>query len=538
VSVEQSRRGPAGRPPLFVREATGLTKELSLLDIFVYNTNNQNIGLGVLFILLFVPAFYPGASMLVGAVLAGLLALAHATTYAFFAAAMPRSGGDYVYISRTLSPVLGFISSFNWLVWLSVYIGIPAAYFGQYGLSSLFRLLAAATGDPGLMHFADFWQTSLGIFVAGTGLIVVFGLVFALGTKLYFRIQNVAFIVATLAVLLAGLIAAFTSRETFYARFDAYVRAVGGVANAFQVARESSGYQPHGFDAANTFLSLSLPLYIVLYAITSSFIGGEVKNARRAQFFGMPGSVLYCTLWILWLVAAFQKMVGYDGLAIIGSVDPAALGLAFTPTFVELAGAVVHRNLPLVLFLGVGFLLWTYVWLPINYLASTRILLAWSFDRLMPEKLSYVSPRTHTPLVAILVVGLLGEICLALYAWHIVLASIVGIFGWIVSFILTAIAAVVFPYRRRDDFEASPVRWRIAGIPLMSLVGVLAVVSLLICEIVFWLDPFVGLAYYPNVQVLTVAVFVVGAALYWLAKTIQARRGIRVEYAFREIPPE
>jgi hypothetical protein len=72
----------------------------------------------------------------------------------------------------------------------------------------------------------------------------------------------------------------------------------------------------------------------------------------------------------------------------------------------------------------------------------------------------------------------------------------------------------------------------------MSLVGVLAVVSLLICEIVFWLDPFVGLAYYPNVQVLTVAVFVVGAALYWLAKTIQARRGIRVEYAFREIPPE
>jgi len=38
--------------------------------------------------------------------------------------------------------------------------------------------------------------------------------------------------------------------------------------------------------------------------------------------------------------------------------------------------------------------------------------------------------------------------------------------------------------------------------------------------------------------VLTVAVFIVGALVYWLAKTIQARRGIRVEYAFREIPPE
>ncbi|MCS7257545.1 MAG: hypothetical protein NZ562_13100, partial [Thermomicrobium sp.] len=105
-------------------------------------------------------------------------------------------------------------------------------------------------------------------------------------------------------------------------------------------------------------------------------------------------------------------------------------------------------------------------------------------------------------------------------------------------FILTAIAAIVFPYRRRDDFEASPVRWRVAGLPLMSIVGALAVVSLLVCEVVFWLDPFVGLAHYPNVQVLTVAVFIVGALVYWLAKTIQARRGIRIEYAFQEIPPE
>jgi len=104
-----------------------------------------------------VPAFYTGASMLWGAIIAGVLALAHATTYALFAAAMPRSGGDYVYISRTLSPVLGFISSFNWLVWMTVYVGIPAAYFGQYGLSTLFRMMAATTGNPDLIRLADFW---------------------------------------------------------------------------------------------------------------------------------------------------------------------------------------------------------------------------------------------------------------------------------------------------------------------------------------------------------------------------------------------
>jgi len=537
AGIAAGERMPA-RPRTFVREATGLTKDISLFDIFVYNTNNQNIGIGVMFIILFVPAFYTGASMLWGALLAGLLALAHATTYAFFAAAMPRSGGDYVYISRTLSPVLGFVSSFNWLVWMTVYVGIPAAYFGQYGLSTLFRMLAAATGNPQLVRLADFWQQPLGIFLAGSALILLFTLVFVLGTKLYFRIQNVTFLIATISLLVAAVIAFATSRTDFVSRFNEYIVAAGGVSNALAVAEAQSGYTPRGFDGYQTFLSLSLPLYIVLYSITSSIIGGEVKNARKTQIFGMPGSVVYTTVWMALLIAAFQFLAGYDLLGHIGAVDPAALGLDFTPTFIELAGALVYQNVFLVLVLGIGFLLWTYVWLPINFLASTRILLAWSFDRLMPEKLAYVSPRYHTPVVSILVVFVLGEISLALYAWQIVLHSIVGIFGWILSFLLTAVAAIVFPYRRRADFEASSVNWRVRSVPVMSLVGGLSLVSLLVCEAVFWLDPFVGLRYLPNVQVLTVAVFVVGALLYYLAKSVQRARGIRVEYAFREIPPE
>lgn len=350
--------------------------------------------------------------------------------------------------------------------------------------------------------------------------------------------QNVTFLIATLGIVVAAIVAFANGRSDFVSRFNEYVAAAGGVANALDIAQAQSGYTPQGFDWYQTFLSLSLPLYIVLYSITSSIIGGEVKNARKAQIFGMPGSVVYTTLWMVLLIGGFQLLAGYDLLGHIGAVDPGALGLGFTPTFIELAGAMVYKNLFLVLLLGVGFLLWTYVWLPINFLASTRILLAWSFDRLMPEKLAYVSPRFHTPVVSILVVLVLGEISLALYAWQVVLHSIVGIFGWILSFILTAIAAIVFPYRRREDFEASPVNWRIGSVPVMSIVGVLSLISLLICEAVFWLDPFVGLRYLPNVQVLTVGVLVAGALLYYLAKYIQRARGIRIEYAFREIPPE
>ena len=100
-------------PQVFARKATGLRREASARDVFIYNTNNQNIGIGVAFMVLLIPPLYTGASMVTATILAGLLALPMACVYAYFAAAMPRSGGDYVYISRTLHPYLGFLSSWN-----------------------------------------------------------------------------------------------------------------------------------------------------------------------------------------------------------------------------------------------------------------------------------------------------------------------------------------------------------------------------------------------------------------------------------------
>src|SRR5439155_427100 len=78
-----------------------------------------------------------------------------AGVYAYFAAAMPRSGGDYVYISRTLHPYLGFLSSRNWVLWLVTYTGIPAAYLGQYGLSGLCREAGYVFDSPRLVGYGD-----------------------------------------------------------------------------------------------------------------------------------------------------------------------------------------------------------------------------------------------------------------------------------------------------------------------------------------------------------------------------------------------
>ncbi len=543
--MAQERASGGAVPKLFVREATGLTKDIGVLDIFVYNTNNQNIGIGVAFVLLLVPALYPGASMPWGTLFSALIALPMAAVYAYFASVMPRSGGDYVYISRTLSPALGFVSGWNWVAWMTLYVGIPAAFFGQYGLTGFFRMLGVSVGSRALVNLGNAFSTSWGIFIAGTLLILFFGIVFWRGTRIYFRIQNVTFALATLGLVASALILLTTSPERMTRAFNDYAAALGGPPDAaarvvalateqgYAAGAPSSGYQ--------TLVSMTWPLYIVLYAITSSMLGGEVRQARKTQFLGMPVSVLYVTAWMLVLIGLMVRAAGYELLGALGWLFPedlqSAAGMSFAPTYNEMVGMLVVGNPVLVAFLGLSFIFWTYVWLPINYLASTRLLLAWSFDRMFPERIAYVNPRTHTPTWSIVLVGILGEVSLIAYVqgW---VTNIAGIFGWIVSFILTCVAAVAFPYRRPDLFETSPLRERIAGIPRISVLGAVGVVALVVAEYTFWVDPIVGVQNVPIMKWVIPLVFASGFVWYYGAKAIQRGRGIRVEQAFAEIPPE
>lgn len=533
-----------GDVKVFTRQATGLTKEIGTLDTFVYNVNNQNIGIGVAFVLLFVPGFYAGADLLQGIVIALLLALPMALVYSFFAAAIPRSGGDYVYISRSLHPMLGFVASWNWVAWMTVYIGVPAAYFAQYGLSGLFRVLGVATGNRGLIDLGNSFVQPLWILAVGTILIAFFAVIFALGTRTYFRIQNSVFAIGLFGVAIAIGLAFLGSSADFASNFDGYVSAAGGIANASSVTAE-----PAPYDAQQTFFSSTLAQFIVLFAITSSFLGGEVRRARISQLTGMPGGILFVSVMMILLVATVVQLVG---LPILGGISanyfsPDTFGLAFVPAYNEVVAAAYPGNVLVAFLLGFTFVFWTYVWLPINFIASTRALLAWSLDGLMPRRVSDVNEDRHTPTVAIVIVAILGWISLYLYTMGIGdfrLNTLYGIFGWILSFLTCAVAAIVFPYRLKAVFDSSPVSWRIAGIPLMSIIGVIATAALLVVEYIWWADPVNGLDATTAVlgddrmKIMTLVVLVTGALWYLGARFIQARRGVRIERAFAEIPPE
>jgi amino acid transporter len=528
-----------GGPQVFARNATGLRREASARDVFIYNTNNQNIGIGVTFVVLLVPAFYAGGSMVVATILAGLLALPMACVYAYFAAAMPRSGGDYVYIGRTLHPFLGFLASWNWVVWLITYTGIPAAYLAQYGLSGLFRELGYIFDSPTLVGYGDDFTRKWWIFTAGTILLIFFAIVFSVGTRLYFRIQTVTFAIAMLGVVLGIVILAIKGHADMRTSFNAYISGIGGSQDAVKAVRTSSNnLQQASFDLKQTLYAMVWPLFITLYAVTSSFLGGEVRNARRSQFLAMPGSIVYVTVLMLLLIVGLGHAAGTTFLGQLGAADPADIGISGTPTYNELVAILVHNQGWLMLIIGVSFIFWTYVWLPINFLAATRAFLAWAFDGLFPPKLAEVNERYHTPIVAIAVTWILSEVCLYLYVDGI-FNSLNGIWAWIWSFVLCSIAAMVFPYRRRELWQASPWNGSTLGVPNITWLGGLSTVCLLFCEYWFWYDPIQGFDAWGTTLRWVMALIIPSAiAVYGIAYMFSRRAGVPLDKAFAEIPPE
>lgn len=522
---------------LFVRNATGLTREIGWVDTLIYNVNIGNIGIGLLFLAWLGLAFYPGADPWLSMVIALVLSLPFTVAYALLAAAMPRSGGDYVFVSRTVSPMLGFVTSWNWVAWMLAFIGIPAAFLAQYAIAPLFRMLGAVFDSPGLVTAGGWLQSTPGLIVTGTILIVLFAVVHSVGVSLFLRIQKWTFVLAMIG-LLATVVIGFTSHAGYPERFDAYIRSVGGEPGAAAIVQRAAGDAGLGapFSGRQTFLQATWWLFCFAFCITSSFLGGEIRRASRSQLLGMPGAILYSAFWMTLALAALGAMAGLRFIGGVGATDPAALGLSFTPYYPELVVAA-HPNLIVALLVGGTFIFWSYTWLPGNFLACTRALLAWSFDRLMPAKLAHVSERRHTPTIAIVTVAIVSEISLILYA-NGVLTVLVGVFGWVLSYGLGCIAAIVFPYRHREMFEASPVNWRLGGVPVLSIVGVLGLLGVIGAEYLFYSDPVYGLVTSSVTKWGTVAVIVSGILVYLIAKFVQRSRGVIVERAFQEIPPE
>jgi hypothetical protein len=156
--------------------------------------------------------FYPGASMEWATVFVVLGSALVGIVYGLFGSVYARSGGEYVFISRAINPLVGFAASFSLTFWMAWSAGTNAA------ILSIFTLAPAVSALGLQVHSAG--VTSAGTFIGShTGLFTIRMVVMVLSTvglisymRIYFRSQKWIFVIA-------GLSLAVTRRP--YPRCDA-----------------------------------------------------------------------------------------------------------------------------------------------------------------------------------------------------------------------------------------------------------------------------------------------------------------------------
>src|SRR2546421_6999905 len=238
---------------MFLRNATGLLREVSVLDAFIMNTFGMNIAVGAVFLFLQAPANFPQGNMLVAVIIGTLLmAFTLLWVYSTFAAAMPRSGGDYVFVSRTLHPFLGWLLGWSQGMWLIFFwIGFNAWFALTFAVPVALSTISVATGQSAWMNGANALISSfsfLGIttqwwvLLFGTAINVAFGALLLFGNRSYWRLQRWFFLFAGGSILIAVLLLLFRGSDIPSA-WNAFAGKAGGLSfDKVIPTAQSAGY--------------------------------------------------------------------------------------------------------------------------------------------------------------------------------------------------------------------------------------------------------------------------------------------------------
>ncbi len=365
-------------PPIFARKATGLVREGSASSVLIYNINFVSIGLMLVFALIMIPAFYPGGNVQ-GTFLASFIVVVPTSlVFAMLAAAMPRSGGDYVYVSRILGPRWGMMSSFNNTIWWILYGGVPSAFFAYYGLTPLLRGLGILTNNATLVRYGNDLSTPTGAFIIGTLLIIVLVVIFATGLNFYFKIQNALFIVAMIGIAVTLGILLTTSHADFIGAFNHYIGRSTGHPDSYRAvvaAATHDGFQTAPFSLYWTLIPITWIYLELVFNQSSAYIGGEVRRPGRVQLWSMPVAAILSTGIAMIIAWQMARVVGTSFLGAASFNGGAAIGFGSTPVYTELVG-YASRNVLLGLIVTFSFLFWSYSWLPGQILNASRNLLA------------------------------------------------------------------------------------------------------------------------------------------------------------------
>lgn len=525
---------------LFVRKATGLLRGWSVRDAFIYAAFSINLITLGLYIFSFAP-FIPDGSLIWAIVLSGVYLVFQAITYASLIAAMPRAGGDYVWVSRVLGGGLGFVLACTgwWFIlwhWVPIYANILNI-----------EVVAPLAAILGLDSVVTFFSEPAGIFTASMIVAVLASILISLGMRTYARIQQICFYGGVVGLAVVFVLLLVNSNSDFISSFNAEAQEVlGAPGNAYQKTLEVGGLEaagPTSLAIAPTLLLIPMIVFFNLWSNWGATLYGEVRGASdfRKNIYAMGGALIATTLVGAALLALISKTIGWDfyyaaNNAYWSGLEEAPVSAWPYPGLL----AAFFFDSPILQFILVAILsLWFFGWVGSVFLSSTRVVFATAFDRVLPEWAARTN-KNGVPYAA-LALMLLPSIPISyLYAYtdDFVTYTLDATLVIAITFLGSAIAAAVLPWRRPEIYSASPIaRYKILGIPLITASSVLFSVFLIFCLYKWATDDVYGVNNPQSALYMTI-LYVVAIVIYVVARLVRRAQGMDLKMVHGEIPAE
>lgn len=354
----------------------------------------------------------------------GVVALLGAFVYAELAARRPLVGGQYAYIREAYHPAVAFV--YGWALLLVIQSGGMAAV---------------------AITFAKYFKGLSGIaareWVVAVIALAVLTAINCLGVRAGSGLQSalmVLKIVAIVGLVVCGLF-------------------VGGrqAADGELVARASSEPPAGDRSLLTAFGAAMVP---VLFAYggwqTASFIAGEVREPRK----NLPRGLLLGVMGVTALYLAVNFVC-------VRALGPAGLAATDTPATEVMRQALGDTGARLI---AIGIVVSTLGFLSQSILTSPRVYFAMAQDKLFFKSVSWLSPRTRVPVVAIALQGLLAMVIAYWGKYSQILSYVVS-----VDFIFFGLTATcIFILRRRDLKQLNQAQYKMPGHPVTTALFVAA----------------------------------------------------------------
>jgi APA family basic amino acid/polyamine antiporter len=532
-----------GERKLYARKSSGLIRTIGVFGAMVFGVHCISLSSSGLIPYSWIAGVWPGSSIIGVLTVAMIFCLFHAYTYAAIGATMPRSAADYTLGSRVLSAPLAFAASWTLVIFSAMVAGALIVWIPLTALPTLTRTMGIIFAKPGLVDFANWSGSSIGIVVIGSICTLITFATMILPTRTIVRILEVGFFLGLLAWAILYFQLGTAAKDAFPSAWDKFMGA-GSYEGRIALA-EANGMVTNPNVAIMTLAGLIMGFWVFYGYYIPTFFAGEVKQAETTLLAGSWASLI--STWAIFVVGALllQRLVPLKWIAaesFLGQT-PAA-GVTAMP-WITFYAAIVKPSFILVLIVAVA---WIYTGINLAqtyFFYCSRIVFAWSFDRLIPERICWIHPKLHSPIWAILIISLIAELGVVdasglLWPGNVMGAQLNFVFFAVITMFVPVTAMTLFPYLKKDLFEnaSAMVRRKIGSVPVITIVGCITLAYMVWMVVASFIYPAVGGGINSTKLLILAGLVISGLIVFYFARWYRLKNeGIDINWTFQSIPP-